>query len=114
MSLNDTRGATVQDGTVETLVFIDVILTQDGDLIAEVSLQRRIDRPETVDLEVKLTSGWTLPKTLSATLSWGTRQKSAPVAEDGIALFTDIPVSSLNALPDHPDAPGLSIVLAPV
>ena len=113
MSLEKKRGMTIEDEIVKTLMFIDVILTEDGDLIAEVALQRHLDRPEKVDLEVKLASEWSLPEALQATLTWDSQTKSEPVGADGIALFPSIALDSLTAMSDDPTATGLDIVLAP-
>ncbi|MBN1178311.1 MAG: hypothetical protein JXD18_03815 [Anaerolineae bacterium] len=54
--LEATRGTEDVDDTIQTLMFIDAMMTEEGNLISEVVLHRSLDRPDEADIEVKITS----------------------------------------------------------
>jgi len=89
------RGEIAEDGERDILLLADAVPTEQGDLIAEVTIHHRIDQVGSIDLEIQLVSDWTLPDGLGANLSWADVQRSEPVTDDGKVYFHDFALSNL-------------------
>jgi hypothetical protein len=89
------RGQTAEEGEHTALLLADVVTTEQGDLVIEVTTHWCIERPQVIDLEVQLTTDCALPESLKATMYWGSIRRSQPVDAEGEARFQDLPLSQV-------------------
>jgi hypothetical protein len=95
--LASARGQAAANGERSTLLLSDIVMTEQGELIAAVSLHRRIARRKSIDLEVQLISDWELPDNLQVQLCCANLQRSLQLSGDGKACFEGIPLADLMA-----------------
>lgn len=89
------RGEVAEEEERETLLLADMLPTEQGDLVAEVTIHQRVDQVDAIDLKIQLASDWILPDGLWVNLSWAGIQCSEPVTSDGKVSFHNLPLSSL-------------------
>ena len=89
------RGEAAEDSERDILLLADVVPTEQGDLMAEVTIHRRVDQVGSIDLEIQLVSDWILPDGLLANLSWAGTQRSEPITDDGKVYFHNLSLSNL-------------------
>ncbi len=77
------------------LLLADLMETEQGAYVTEVTLHRYITRPDLIDLEIRLVNEAPLPAGLTVRIACADVHRSAPVVEGEPVTFRDLPLARL-------------------
>ena len=89
------RGGIVSDEVQTTLLLADLFQAGEATYVTEASILRRVDRPDSVDLEVRLTSDQAPPTGLTVHLAWAGIDRRASITGADPVIFRDLPLPEL-------------------
>lgn len=93
--LASVRGEVASDEVQATLLLADLFQTDEASYVTEASILRYVDRPDSVDLEVRLTSDEFPSPELTLQLTWANVHRRASITEAEPVTFRDLPLSQL-------------------
>jgi hypothetical protein len=93
--LASVRGEVASDEVQTTLLLADLFQTGEASYVTEASILRYVDRPDSVDLEVRLTSDELPSPGLTVQLIWANVHRRASITEAEPVVFRDLPLSQL-------------------
>lgn len=93
--LASTRGEKIGEEDQSMLLLADLLQTKEGTYVAEATMYRYVDRPNSVDLEVRLTGDDPIPSDLTIHILWSDLRRSAPIVEGRATWFDSLPLTEL-------------------
>lgn len=89
------RGEEISEEDRTTLLLADFLQIEQSTYVVKASLYRRLDDPESIDLEVRLANEDPLPEELTVYLTWADIRRSTSIAGTETVYFRNLPLSEL-------------------
>ena len=89
------RGEKIGEEDRTTLLLADFVQIKQTTYVVQVSSYRRVDEPESIDLEVRLANEDPLPEELTIYLAWADIRRSTSISGTETVYFRNLPLSEL-------------------